>query len=259
MCGGARTRRKVDLSFVKVVGPECITQKGPGPPSYMMAQEEIPEEPVKEAQIQPEEELREINLGTELGSQKPVFISNQLMAQEREQLVALLQKYRDVFAWTYDEMSGLDPGLVVHSLNVDLGIRPVVQPAKVFHIEVEALIIQEVKKLLTAGFIKPIQHPEQLSNIVPVKKKNGQIRCCVDFHNLNKACLKDEFPLPNIDLLVDSATGSSMFSFMYGYSGYNQIRMAAKDAEKMAFRTPIGNFYYTIMPFGLKNAGAMYQ
>ena len=53
-------------------------------------------------------------------------------------------------------MSGLDPGLVVHSLNVDLGIRPVVQPAKVFHIEVEALIIQEVKKLLTAGFIKPI-------------------------------------------------------------------------------------------------------
>ena len=64
----------------------------------MMAQEEIPKEPVKEAQIQPDEELKEINLGTELRSQKPVFISSQLMAQEREQLVALLQKYRDVFA-----------------------------------------------------------------------------------------------------------------------------------------------------------------
>ena len=82
-----------------------------------MAQEEIPEEPVKEAQIQPEEELKEIDLGTEPGSRKPVFISSQLVAQEREQLVTLLQKYRDVFAWTYDEMPGLDLGLVVHSLD----------------------------------------------------------------------------------------------------------------------------------------------
>ena len=77
----------------------------------------------------------------EPGSQKPVFIRSQLMAQEREQLVALLQKYRNVFAWTYDEMPGLDLGLVVHSLNVDPGIKPVVQPAMVFHTKVEAQII----------------------------------------------------------------------------------------------------------------------
>ena len=81
----------------------------------------------------------------------------------------------------------------------------------------------------------------------------------MDFRNLNKACPKGEFSLPNIDLLVYSAAGSSMFSFMDGYNGYNQIRMATKDAEKIAFRIPIGNFYYTVMPFGLKNAGATYQ
>lgn len=81
----------------------------------------------------------------------------------------------------------------------------------------------------------------------------------MDFRNLNKACPKDEFLLPNIDLLVDSAVGSFMFSFMDGYSGYNQIRIAAKDAEKTAFGTLIGNFYYTVMPFGLKNTGATYQ
>ena len=173
--------------------------------------------------------------------------------------MALLQKYRDVFAWTYDEMPCLDPRLVVHYLNVDRGVIPVVQSTRVFHIEVKAQIIQKVKKLLIASFIKPIQHPKWLSNIVLVKKKNGQIRCCVNFCNLNKACPKDEFPLPNIDLLVDSAVGSSMFSFMDGYSGYNQIHMATKDVEKMAFKTPIGNFYYTVMPFGLKNAGATYQ
>ena len=102
-------------------------------------------------------------------------------------------------------------------------------------------------------------HPRWLSNIVPVKKKNGQIRCCVDFWNLNKACPKDEFPLPNMDMLIDSAVGHAMFSFMDGFSSYNQIRMSSKDAAKMAFQTPIGNFYYTIMPFGFKNAGAIYQ
>ena len=98
-----------------------------------------------------------------------------------------------------------------------------------------------------------------MSNIVPVKKKNGQIRCCVDYRNLNRACPKDEFPLPNMDLLIDSVAGSIMFSFMDRFSGYNKIRMALKDEEKIAFRTPISNFYYTVMPFGLKNAGATYQ
>ena len=106
--------------------------------------------------------------------------------------------------------------------------------------------------MLAAGFIKPIQHPHWLSNIVPVKKKNGHIRCCVDFRNLLIACSKDEFPLPNMDLLIDFAVGSAMFSFMDGLSGYNQIKMALRDAEKTAFRTPMGSFYYTVMPFRLK-------
>ena len=91
-----------------------------------------------------------------------------------------------------------------------------------------------------------------------VKKKNGQIRCCVDFRNLNRVYPKDEIPLPNVDLLIDFAAGNAMFSFMDGFNGYNQIRMALRDAEKTAFRTPIDNFYYTVMLFGLKNASATY-
>ena len=77
----------------------------------------------------------------------------------------------------------------------------------------------------------------------------------MDFCNLNKACPKDEFPLSNIDLLVNSAIGNSMFSFMDGYSGYNQIRMTARDAEKTAFRTLIENFYYIVMPLAIKMQG----
>lgn len=75
----------------------------------MLAQEEILEDMEKEAQILPKEELEEVNLGAEPGNSKPIFISNQLSAQEREQLVELLKKYMDVFTWTYDEMPGLDP------------------------------------------------------------------------------------------------------------------------------------------------------
>ena len=79
------------------------------------------------------------------------------------------------------------------------------------------------------------------------------------WHHNDLACPKDEFPLPNMDMLIDLATGHAMFSFMDGFSGYNQIRMSSKDAVKTAFRTPIGNFHYTVMLFGLKNTGDRYQ
>ena len=156
-------------------------------------------------------------------------------------------------------MLGLDPNLVAHVLNIEPGVKPVIQPMRTFHLDIEAQIIKKVQKLLAAGFIRPIEHLKLLSNIVPVKKKNGQMRCCVNFRNLNKACPKDEFPLPNMDMLIDSVAEHAIFSFMDGFSGYNQIRMSLKDATKTAFQTPIGNFYYTVMSFGLKNAGTTYQ
>ena len=153
-----------------------------------------------EPKMTAKEELEVINLSDDPDVNKPISISTSLSAEERKCLIDLLHDYKDMFAWNYDEMPGIDLGLVAHSLNVEPGTRPVVQPMRTFHTEVEAQITQEVKKLLTAGFIKPIQHPRWLSNIVPIKKKNGQMRCCVDFRNLNKSCPKDEFPLPNMDL-----------------------------------------------------------
>jgi hypothetical protein len=264
------------------VGPDCPPQEGPTPeegglqPSFHLTQQTgnsegvvvdqaesttVKEEKstIAEPKMTAKEELEVINLSDDLDVSKPISISMSLSAEERKCLIDLLHEYKDVFAWDYDEMPGIDPGLVAHSLNVESSTKPVVQPMRTFHTEMEAQITQEVKKLLAAGFIKPIQHPRWLLNIVSVKKKNGQIRCCVDFRNFNKACPKDEFPLPNMDLLIDSATGHVMFSFMDEFSGYNQIRMSTKDAEKTVFRTPIGNFYYTVMPFGLKNVGATYQ
>nr|XP_023902040.1 uncharacterized protein LOC112013895 [Quercus suber] len=81
----------------------------------------------------------------------------------------------------YNEMPSLDPNLVAHALNVELGVKLVIQPMRTFHPDIEAQIIKEVQKLLAVGFIRTTEHPKWLSNIKPVKKKNGQIRCCVDF------------------------------------------------------------------------------
>ena len=104
------------------------------------------------------EELEVINLSSDPSIQRPVSISASLSASERTQLIALLKEYQDIFAWQYNEMPGIDPTLVAHSLNVEPGAKPVVQPMRNFHPEVEAQISQEVKKLLSVGFIKPIQH-----------------------------------------------------------------------------------------------------
>ena len=104
-----------------------------------------------------------------------------------------------------------------------------------------------------------VEYPEWLANVVPVPKQDGKVRVYVDFQDLNKASPKDDFPLPHIDMLVDSTTGHSMLSFMNGFSGYSQILMAPEDMEKTSFITKWGTYYYRVMPFGLKKVGATYQ
>jgi len=116
-----------------------------------------------------------------------------------------------------------------------------------------------VKKLLDAGFIRECHYPEWVSIVVLVKKPNGTWRMCIDFTDLNRACPKDSYPLPKIDKLVDSTAGHELLSFMDAFSGYHQIRMAAEDQEKTSFVIDTGLYYYMMMPFELKNAGAIYQ
>ncbi|CAL8087795.1 unnamed protein product [Prunus armeniaca] len=205
------------------------------------------------------EQLETINLSDDPLVQRPISISVHLAKEEMEILVALLKEFRDVFAWSYDEIPSLNPNLVSHTLNIELGTKPVVQPRRNFHPEIEKQIKVEIEKLLAAGFIKPIKHPTWLANIVPVKKMTRVIRVCTEYRDLNPACPKDEFPLPNMDILIDSTSSQGMLSFMDEFNGYNQIKMSPKDAKKTAFRTPYGNFYYTVMPFGLKNAGTTYH
>jgi hypothetical protein len=121
---------------------------------------------------------------------------------------------------------------------------------------------EEVDWLLQDRFIQPCHYADWVSNIIPLEKKNtGKIQICVDFRNLNRATPKDEYPMPVADLLIDSASGNKVISFLDSNAGYNHICRAKEDVSKIAFRCPgfVGLFKWVVMSFALKNAGATYQ
>ena len=126
-----------------------------------------------------------------------------------------------MFAWSYEEMPGLDPMVVVHTLAVNKDACPIKQGQRRYRPELLPKIEAEVGKLIAADFIREVKYPKWVSSIVPVQKKNGQIRICVDFRDLNKACPKDDFPIPISEILIDATIGYEIFSFMDGFSRYN--------------------------------------
>jgi len=147
----------------------------------------------------------------------------------------------------------------MHRLNINLDAKPVKQQQRRFRPEIMKAIQSEVKKLIDSDFIREEQRPDWVANIVPVTKKNEKIRVCIDFRDINEACPKDEFPLPITDVMIGNTCGFERMSFMDGFSGYNQIKMYPDDEKHSSFRTPLGVYCYTMMPFGLKNAEATYQ
>jgi len=125
-------------------------------------------------------------------------------------------------------MPGLDPNVTVHKLAVFKGVKPRKQPQRCFHLELTIQINVKVDKLIQANFIRKVQNPTSLANIVPIRKKNGHLHICVDFRDLNNACPKDDFPLSIIKLPVDATAGFRALSFMDGFSGYKQIKCTSK-------------------------------
>jgi hypothetical protein len=156
-------------------------------------------------------------------------------------------------------MPGIPREVAKHSLDILPHSRAVQQRLQHFDEERRRAIGVELRKLLKDGFTKEVFHPMWLANPVLVKKKNGKWRMFVDYTSLNKACPKVPFPLPRIDQIIDSTAGCELLCFLDAYSGYHQIKMKESDQLATSFITPFGMFCYVIMPFGLRNAGAMYQ
>ena len=134
-------------------------------------------------------------------------------------------------------MGRVDPAVITHKLNVNPSFKPVKQKRKSFALKRQKAINEEVSKLLQAKAIREVEYPEWLANVVLVKKANGKWRLCIDFTDINRAYLKDSFPLPRIDLTVDATAGHELLSFIDTFSRYNQIRMDPSDQEKTSFVT----------------------
>ena len=128
-----------------------------------------------------------------------------------------------MFAWTYKEVPRLNPSIALHHLAVKKGMRSVKQAQRRFWQELMPQIEIEVNKLIKVGFIREVQYSEWIANIILVKKKNGQIRVCIDFCDLNNACPKDDFPLPITEVMVDATTSHEALSLMNGSSSYKRI------------------------------------
>jgi hypothetical protein len=157
-------------------------------------------------------------------------------------------------------MLGVPRNLIEHSLNTDPKATSKRQYLCRFADDRRDAIKKELAKLLVAGFIREVFHPEWLANPVLVRKKNtNEWRMCADYTDFNKHCLKDPFGLPRIDQVIDSTAGCDLLCFLDCYSGYHQIAIKDEDQEKTVFITLFGAYCYTTMSFGLKNAGATYQ
>jgi hypothetical protein len=141
-------------------------------------------------------------------------------------------------------MPGIDPNIVEHEIKTYLNAKHVRQHLRVVNPRKAPAIKEEVEKLLNVGFIYLVPLTEWVSNPIPIDKKQGIIHVCMDFRDLNKACPKDNFPTPFIDQILDECVGSEVFSFMDGFSGYNQIQIKPEDQHKTTFIFPWGTFAY---------------
>nr|GEW95430.1 reverse transcriptase domain-containing protein [Tanacetum cinerariifolium] len=157
------------------------------------------------------------------------------------------------------DMTGVPRHIAEHRLNVHEGCLLIRQKKRGQALERNKAISKEVKKLVEADIMKEVHYHSWLSNPVMVKKHDDSWRMCVDFKDLNKTCLKDGYPLREIDWKVESLCGYPCKCFMDAYKGYHPIKMAEEDEEKTVFITSQGIFCYSKMPFGLKNAIATYQ
>ncbi|KAM1431158.1 hypothetical protein ACFX2I_047142 [Malus domestica] len=180
-------------------------------------------------QAQPAEELENVSISKDYPD-RMVKIGTTLSPFIRLALISFLQENTEVFAWSYMDMPGISPDIICHHLSIDPKTKPVRQKRISYDAERYEVMKVEVEKLKGIGFVREVNYPTWVANVVLVKKnptkeslllQNVLWRMCVDDTDLNKRCLKDSFPLSLIDRLIDSTVGCELLSFMDAYSGYN--------------------------------------
>ncbi|KAJ9518014.1 hypothetical protein QJQ45_004306 [Haematococcus lacustris] len=168
---------------------------------------------------------------------------------------ALIKQYAQVF----DDLQGLPPERnIAHTIPLEPGAKPPFRPMYRMSPAELAEVEKQIKELLALGLIEPSSSPYG-APVLFVTKADGSLRMCIDYRALNKVTIKNKYPLPRIDQLIDRLHGATVFSSLDLQSGYHQIRITPEDVPKSAFRTPFGHYQFKVLSFGLTNAPATFQ
>ena len=155
-----------------------------------------------------------------------------------------MKEYYDVllFAWSYRDLKAYDTSIIQHTIPINKDEMPFKKKRRRMDAKLLPLVEKEIKNLFDAKIIVALIFSRLVENMVPIRKKNGEIRICIDFKNLNRVSLKDHYPLPKMDHILQRVVGSERISTLDGFSGYNQIVVHLKDQENKTFTT-LGYFH----------------
>ena len=184
------------------------------------------------------------------------FVVDRRQEGTRLEDISIVKEFPDVFP---DDISGLPPDREVE-FTIDLipGTEPIsIPPYRISPVELRELKAQ-LEELLSKGFIRPSISPWG-APVLFVKKKDGSLRLCIDYKQLNRVTIRNQYPLPRIDELFDQLQGSLVYSKIDLRSGYHQLRVQESDVPKTAFRTRYGHYEFLVMPFVLTKASAAFM
>jgi len=156
-------------------------------------------------------------------------LSKALPPKIKDKYISFLASFADVFSWDYSDLKTYDTNIIQHTIPIKPNKKPFRQKLRRLNPKSLPSIEKEVNRLYKLGIVVPIRFLDWISNLVPVRKKIGEIRLCIDFRNLNKVSLKDNYPLPKMDHILQRVVGASRMSLLDGYSGYNQVSVHEDD------------------------------
>ena len=188
-------------------------------------------------------------------TEKGEFHVGELTKEERKKFQDFMKDYQNLFVWEPDEFGRTS--VIKHTIDTGDAL-PIKQRFYRTSHQNQLFIKEEIQRMLKNGLILPSKS-QWTSPVVIVEKKNGKKRFCVDFRKLNAVTKKDNYPLPRIDDMLETLSGSRYFSSLDLASGFWQVELDPKDREKTTFITRFGTYEFVVMPFGLCNAPATFQ